>query len=244
MALLPSALPPLVELPLASAGAFWFLEAPPSLLATALAVVYSFCCARAKSTRSFSRQISSAITESLSSINALVVPFTTAMAALPATPTFAAPAPEIVWVEMRCPLISGSASPPKRAFSISAAAASTAMPMSGTATPSCSIRFLLVSSFMITSRSSSPSSRVPAMSPAACAASGCRSSSYSSPLRRLRMLLPKAERMALRVSPVMGSVVRALHFSLIRSIMLPVSSPVTSFFNSFSSPVVPVSSPA
>ncbi len=46
---------------------------------------------------------------------AFVVPFTTEMAADPATPTLEAPTPDIVWVEILCPMPSSSSLLPNNA---------------------------------------------------------------------------------------------------------------------------------
>ena len=63
-----TALPPLVVVLLASLAAFAFLDAPPSLLAVALAVVYSVCSDLANNSMFFSTTISLANPDVLSTI--------------------------------------------------------------------------------------------------------------------------------------------------------------------------------
>ena len=107
----PTDLPPLLPLP------FLFLIAMPFLSAEALAVVYTFCAPCARSVIVSSTTMSAPDGRTVfPEIVALVLPLITATAAAPATPTFAAPTPEIADVEIRLPTPSSSPGLPKRAF--------------------------------------------------------------------------------------------------------------------------------
>ncbi len=105
---------PLFSVP-APAVAALFFSARPFSSAEELAVVYIFCAASAVIIMSPLIFISSpSVNAVLSAMIALVVPFTTEMAADPATPTLEAPTPETVWVEIKCPTPSSSSLLPNK----------------------------------------------------------------------------------------------------------------------------------
>ena len=98
----------------------------PFLSAEAVAVVYTFCAARARITASPLTMMSLGTEEVLESMEASVSPSTSAMAAEPATPTLAAPTPEMAEVEIRQPMPSSSPGLPNFAASDSAMTSSMA----------------------------------------------------------------------------------------------------------------------